>query len=195
MNEQKEKLKDREIKYLDFLLADFNALKSEIARRSNLQRVVLALYGGAFASIFYKIRNEESSSISIDILWIVAFLTLLFYFREHLEIKRLSTLIKDRIALPASELLNVEQHSILTSETNPSVEGIDKITRPYNNIFLWIGFFFLPILISIKFINMHWIYLLIIDTNVYQLIGMVSACATIFMLKKHAWPLFQISPD
>ena len=92
---------------LDFLLADFNALKAEIARRSGLQRVALALYLALVAAVVASLPEGKSLSLSAAVLWIAGSVALLFWCRERLEIARLGRLIRDRIGERASAIVFV----------------------------------------------------------------------------------------
>jgi hypothetical protein len=63
---------------LKFLLADFNAIKAEIARRSTSQRIALGAYSAVVAFVF-----KESGSLPFHLailtIWVPAILSLLFW--------------------------------------------------------------------------------------------------------------------
>jgi hypothetical protein len=135
---------------LDFLLADFNALKTEIARRSGLQRVALGLYLAVVAAVVASLPESKSLSVSAAGLWIAGSVALLFWSREHLEIARLGHLIRDRIGEQASAILNVPSEQIVPSEASPAIdEEMDRITRRYHVGFMWLVFFVIPLLVTL----------------------------------------------
>lgn len=123
---------DREKAHLDYLLADFEALKAEIARRANMQRLALAAYAAVYAGLFPQIASDRVASTSIAALWVVGALGLLFYVREGLEIKRLASLIRDRIASKAARLIATGPKSLIPSETDQANPRTDKLTRLYD---------------------------------------------------------------
>ncbi|MGA2706288.1 MAG: hypothetical protein ABSH35_35095 [Isosphaeraceae bacterium] len=102
-----------ENRQLDFLLADFGALKAEMARRSGLQRVAVALYLGLVAAVAASLPESKNLSLSAAGLWIGGLVALLFWCREHLEITRLGRLIRDRIGEKAGAILNVPKEDIV----------------------------------------------------------------------------------
>ncbi len=84
-----ENLSDRQKKQLDYLLADFVAVKSEIARRSTLQWFILAGYFSVLILVFQQTTAQKLSGLWVTALWAVSALAYQFYAREHLEIMRL----------------------------------------------------------------------------------------------------------
>ena len=134
---------------LDFLLADFGALKAEMARRSGLQRVAVALYLGLVAAVAASLPEGKNLSLSAAGLWIGGLVALLFWYREHLEITRLGRLIRDRIGEKAGEILNVPKEDIVPSEAAASIdESMDSTTRRYHLWFMWLVFFVIPLLLT-----------------------------------------------
>ena len=112
--------------YLNFLLADFNATKGEIARRSNLQKAVTASMLVFYAWIFQRSLNSCLEFSLVVIVWIVAILGCTFYIRESAEIKRLGWTIKDKIARPVGEIIDKSPEDTIPSEAHankPSENG------------------------------------------------------------------------
>ena len=107
---------DKENKLIEFLLADFDALKSEIARRSNLQKAVVAAVLAFYAWSFQATLNDRTELVVVVIAWLVSLLALAFYMREASEINRLGWTIKGKIAVPVSQLLNVSPEEVIPSE-------------------------------------------------------------------------------
>jgi hypothetical protein len=108
-------------KLLDFLLADFNATKSEISRRSNLQKWILAVLFTFYAWMFqYSLKNNMNLSLVISS-WTVALLVFRFYRRENSEIKRLGNIIEKEIGKSVSEKLDCKKKDVF-----PSQSFIDK---------------------------------------------------------------------
>lgn len=135
---------------LDFLLADFGALKAEIARRSGLQRVALALYLALVAAVAASLPEGKNLSLSTAGLWVGGLIALLFWCRENLEITRLGRLIRDRIGQHASAILNVPTEHIVPSEAAAAIdEGMDRTTRRYHLVFMWLVFFVIPVLVTL----------------------------------------------
>ena len=145
-------MEDERKKYLDYLLADFTSIKEEIRRRSTLQRFVLLGFATVLAFTFREAASNKLSAYWITGLWVSSFLALLFYSREGLEIGRLGTVIRDRLALPAAREFHVRWKDVFPSETNPGMASIDPVTALYDVLFNWIVFLGLPALITIKFI-------------------------------------------
>lgn len=135
---------------LDFLLADFNALKAEIGRRSGLQRVALALYLAVVAAVVASLPEGKSLSLSAAGLWIAGSIALLFWCRERREITRLGGLIRDHISERASVILTVPLEHIVPSEASAAnyVE-MDRTTHRYHVVFMWLVFFVIPLLLTL----------------------------------------------
>ena len=78
-----EKPNPTESRQLDFLLADLNALKTEILQRNASQRVALTLYlAGVVAVSGSLLVDNKNLSVAIPGLWLGGLLTLLFWCRE-----------------------------------------------------------------------------------------------------------------
>jgi hypothetical protein len=182
----------RQEKQLDYLLADFNAIKAEIMRRSNLQRVVLAAYVTVVAfAVRYFTENKMSVMFLVG-LWLSSALAFQFYIREGLEINRLGSIIKDRIAPIAGTILEVNSDALFPSETNARFPSIDKITSNYDNQFNWILFFIIPFAVTLLYLSQDWSRLakLICFKTRSPYIGLVvflSSARILYLLKKYAW--------
>lgn len=134
---------------LDFLLADFGALKAEIARRSGLQRVALALYLALVAAIAASLPEGKNLSLLTVGLWMGGLIALLFWCREHLEITRLRRLIRDHIGERAGAKLSVPKEHIVPSEAATIDKSMDSTTRRYHLVFMWLVFFVIPLLLTL----------------------------------------------
>lgn len=137
---------------LKFLLADFTATKSEIARRSSLQRVVLAVYVAALAVVFREVVTSHASAIWLLAVWAAAALAFQFYAREGLEIMRLSRIIRDRTAHKAAALIGCQKEDLLPSETDPEVPQTLPRRISYDRSFNWALFCGAPAALSAIFI-------------------------------------------
>ena len=65
---------DKQNKLLEFLLADFDALKGEIARRSNLQKAVVAAVLAFYAWSLQRMLSGHIEFTVVLIAWVVSFL-------------------------------------------------------------------------------------------------------------------------
>lgn len=139
----------RQQKHLDYLIADFAAIKAEIARRSTLQRVVLAGYFAVLALVFQQATSLTLSAPWIVALWAASALGFQFYAREGLEIARLGTVIRTRIAPVAGEIIGTPPERLLPSETNPEAAQTLRQRRAYDRSFNWAAFFAAPLLITL----------------------------------------------
>lgn len=139
----------RQQKHLDYLVADFAAIKAEIARRSNLQRVVLAGYLAILAVVFQRAISLELSASWIIAVWGASAFGFQFYAREGLEIARLATVIRTRIAPVAGEIIGAAPGRLLPSETDPEVPATAQQRRSYDRSFNWAVFFAAPLLITL----------------------------------------------
>ena len=143
----------REQKHLDYLLADFAAIKSEIARRSTLQRLVLAAYLAILAVVFQQAVSPALSAPWVIVLWSASAFGFQFYAREGLEIGRLATVIHTRIAPLAGEIIGVPPERLLPSEMNPEVAETLPRRRTYDRSFNWTAFFVAPLLITVMHVS------------------------------------------
>ena len=142
----------RQQKHLDYLVADFTAIKAEIARRSTLQRLVLAGYLAVLAVVVQQAMFPPLSAAWIIALWAAAAFGFQFYAREHLEIARLSTVIRTRIAPVAGQIIGVPPEHLLPSETNPEVAATLPHRRAYDRSFNWAAFFAAPLLVTLTYV-------------------------------------------
>ncbi len=149
-------LTNKEQKQLDYLLIDYGAIKSEIARRSNLQRVVLAAYIAVVALVAKEAYGATLTSLFIISLWLSAALSLNFYHREGMEIIRLGKISTDKIASTASNIIGVSPKALLPSQTDSGITKIDNITKDYDRQFNWVLFFIIPIGITIFYLSQDW---------------------------------------
>lgn len=149
-------LTEHQKEYLKYLLADFVAIKSEIARRSNLQRIVLAAYIAVLAVVGKEVSSYSLTAPLLLGLWISGTLAFQFYSREGLEIGRLGSIIQKRIVPAASIILEVQTQDLLHSESNASFPDIDKITARYDRQFKWTLFFILPVVITVFYLSQDW---------------------------------------
>ena len=176
-------MEDERKLYFDCLLADFSSLKEEIRRRATLQRFVLVGFLTVLALTF---RENTLTSAWITGLWISSFLALLFYFREGLEIRRLGTIIRERIAGAVKRNLQPHHQQVFHSETNRAVKNIDPITECYDTLFNWIVFLGLPTLVTLKFV---WPVLCNIDDKLSEhpleaLLSFLAAAGCLYLLSR-----------
>ena len=132
---------EKDKKMLDFLLADFNATKGEIARRSNLQKAVTASMLVFYAWIFQRSLSNSLELSLVVLVWIVSFLGYTFYIRESAEIKRLSWTIKDKIAKPTGEIVGRSPEEVIPSEAHankPSEIGWRQIVSLIFKVFIYL---------------------------------------------------------
>lgn len=132
---------DKENKLLEFLLADFDALKSEIARRSNLQKAVVAAVLAFYAWSFQRMLSNHIELTVVLIAWVVSFLAFTFYTREGSEIERLGWTIKSKIAVPASKILGVTPEEVIPSEahsTEPCAGTWKRVATIFFDIVLYL---------------------------------------------------------
>ena len=132
---------EKEQKLLDFLLADFNATKGEIARRSNLQKAVTASMLAFYAWIFQRSLSSSLELSIIVLVWVVSFLGYTFYIRESNEIKRLGWIIKDKIAKSAGEIIGRPPEDVVPSQAHsnpPSESGWRKIVSLIFKVFIYL---------------------------------------------------------
>ena len=142
-------LSSRQQKHLDFLIADFSVTKAEIARRSNLQRIVLAAYIALVGFVFKQSATSNLSLLWICGLWIGGALAQSFHQRESLEISKLGRVIKERMAQVSSDILEIDLKDLLHSQTDGDFAEISKQTQPLDRLFHWSLFCIIPTLITI----------------------------------------------
>lgn len=184
-------LGDTQQKHLDYLLADFAAIKAEIGRRSTLQRAVLVAYVAVLAVEFQRAASSTLSTLWIVALWAASALAFQFYAREALEIARLGTVIRERIALVASEIIGAPADRLLPSETNAEIPATLSRRRFYDSSFNWVVFFAAPALVTLIYagpyaneIRRLWDCSTV--TPWAALLGTVGAVRVFVLLTRHA---------
>jgi hypothetical protein len=135
---------DLQKKQLDFLLADFNAMKSEIARRSTLQKAVLTALVAFYAWLYAHISNDVPDLVSVGAAILVPLVAYLFYVRENREIERLASTIKYKVAEPAAKILGVEASGLIPSEAHAKHPDCVKPTQLYDWLFNVAVFLLIP---------------------------------------------------
>ncbi len=183
------RLSDTQKRQLDCLLADFGSVKAEIARRSNLQRVVLAAYVTFLVLVARHMLAGLQWSIPVAGLWVGGSVALLFHEREHLEICRLGGLIRTHVAATASQILGVEATALFPSETALVSQLADCRTRAYDVAFFWTCFLVVPALVTFAAVVARW-GLLVTRAYQPQTIGATVAAAvglllTLYLLSRH----------
>lgn len=187
------KLTDHQHQHLQFVRADIESIKAEIARRSNLQRIVLATYIAAIAFVAKVATSQELTAPLLVGLWVSGTLALQFYTREGIEIRRLGLIIRERIAPIVSEILRVTAQDVFPSETNKKFSKLDKITSAYDRQFKWILFLVLPLAITVFYLSHDWSRLLkAIDFcargSYMVMASSISGLWTLYLLITYAWP-------
>lgn len=136
----------------DYLLADFQAIKAEIARRSNAQKTALAAIVAFYAWPLNQLVAANLSVWHIGAIWVVTILGYVFYKREGLEIGRLGALIKTKIAEVAAKNLNVSPEHLIPSEVCAADEKFDCKTKPLDWIFSVTLFGLIPGTLTVLYI-------------------------------------------
>jgi hypothetical protein len=113
----------------DYLLADFQATKAEIARRSNAQKTALAAMVAFYAWLLNQLVSSSLGSWHIGAIWIVTILGYIFYKREAIEIGRLGALIRTKIAEVAATNLNIAAKHLIPSEVSAADKEADCKTK------------------------------------------------------------------
>lgn len=132
---------------IDFLLADFNSIKSEISRRSDQQKTAYLLYMAAISWMFTKIVSNEPHFSYMLVTWLVAFFAKMFIDKEGLEIGRLGKIIRVHICGELKKITDIDGAYLIPSE-NISIKEDDVCTR-YHTKFNFITYFLIPIVISL----------------------------------------------
>jgi hypothetical protein len=145
-------LNDKEQKLIDFLLADFNATKSEIARRSNLQKAVTAAMLVFYAWVFQQSIKTDLTLTIVLLVWIVAFLGFTFYFRENAEIERLARIIKINIAKPVGEILGCSAEEVIPSEAHANGPRENTLRRIIDIIFKTCIYLLAPLYVTATYL-------------------------------------------
>ncbi|MEW8286878.1 MAG: hypothetical protein AB2563_10705 [Candidatus Thiodiazotropha endolucinida] len=187
------KLTDHQLQHLEYLRTDTVSIKSEIARRSNLQRVVLVMYITVIAVVAKGVSSPELTTPLLVGLWVGGTLFLQFYERESLEISRLGSIIRERISPIATNILQIDQQDLFPSETNQVFPKFDMITARYDCQIKWLLFLVLPLFITVFYIlqDCQWAskILDIYERDLYMaIISIGSGSRTLYLLMIHAWP-------
>jgi hypothetical protein len=120
-------------KHVDALLASYKATKDEIARRSTLQWAIIAaegyiLYHAFDAILKTESHSEEALAWSIAT-WAVSAITLLFHWREQMEIMRLSHVVSDWIERDLRTLISPGAESVLFERWGLNTQRRDQVDR------------------------------------------------------------------
>lgn len=163
-------LSEKDKLHIDTLLQDFSSIKSEISRRSNLQRIVQFSYLVLIAYTFRLLLIEGNFSMFVVLaIWAGSFLAIIYYIREKCEIERLGAIIKNDIASIIATKLEVTEYEMFPSETNKIKHKI-PIADKLNKVFIWSIFWVIPVLLSLMWIPKHinsFYYMCIKDSLVY----------------------------
>lgn len=135
-----------------YLVADFQAIKSEIARRSNAQKAALAAVVAFYAWLLNQLVSTDLGLWHICAVWIVVILGYVFYKREGLEIGRLGAIARRGIAEIAAKHLNIPAENIIPSEVCAADERFDKKTRILDRLFLVSLFGLIPGILTTPYI-------------------------------------------
>ena len=145
-------MEDDKEKLMNFLLADYQSIKSEIARRSNLQKAIHAALVAFYLWMLNNYFSENNKLHLVVIMWAVVLLTYLYYQKEHLEIQRLGSIIRSKIAETASGILSVEPKILLPTETDSANEKYGCKTRAYNTALMVSIFLLIPISVTLYYL-------------------------------------------
>ncbi|MEW8025807.1 MAG: hypothetical protein AB2803_19135 [Candidatus Thiodiazotropha sp.] len=187
------KLTDHQLQHLEYLRTDIVSIKSEIARRSNLQRVVFVMYITVIAVVAKGVSSHELTAPLLVGLWVSGTLFLQFYERESLEISRLGSIIQERISPIATNILQIDQQDLFPSETNKVFPKFDMITARYDRQIKWLLFFVLPLSITVFYLlqDCQWASK-ILDFYIMGLymaiISVGFGLRTLYLLLNHTWP-------
>jgi len=133
---------------LNCLLADYQALKTEISRRANLQRLAVAAYLAILGYILRAIADRQASVFLISTLWMATVAALLFFARENREIVHLNRLIRNILGPHVGRLVNADPALLFPSEINDG--GLDGSRRSsLNCTFLGLIFLFAPLVATL----------------------------------------------
>lgn len=181
---------EKEKRQIDCLIADFGAIKSEIGRRSNLQRVVIAAYLAVMVFIFQQVASDNIMIIWVAVLWWSAALTITYYFREDLEIHRLGSIIKNNIAPIISKSIQASALELFPSE-NEYDKTYLKFTRPYDIEFNWSIFFLFPMVMSGYIISHQKCFFVEISclcttTPWVLILAVIATTRTLWLLIRHS---------
>lgn len=128
----------------DYLIADFQAAKAEIARRSNAQKTALATMVAFYAWLLNQLVSTNLGLWHIGAVLIVTILGYIFYKREDLEIGRLGSLIRTKIAEVAAKNLNVPAENIIPTKVCAADKEFDYKTKSLDWVFFISLFVLIP---------------------------------------------------
>jgi hypothetical protein len=177
-------------KIFDFLLSDFQSIKSEIGRRSNLQRFYIGLYLGAIGLIAFSLIGRDLSWDKFLFCFPIALIFLLIYVREDTEIHRLGEIIIKKIAEPLKKLNNLKIDVIPSETYRGSVKKRNRALY-IDLICLWLLFFLGPLLltglpfVSVSFDTQELYKSLSMDQKVLKFllcVDIISAIAIVLIL-------------
>lgn len=145
-------------KYIDCLNSDFQQIKQEISRRSNLQKAVLTGYIALLSYIFTR-TVDMKMNWQIEIAMLICLLLVQLYnYRESLEIERLGKIISEKIAPSLKEIIDLPSiNQIYHSQTSPESfeNSTKKIRRFLSKTFNWIFFAFIPLIITVFYFSIN----------------------------------------
>ena len=141
------KKRENEIQ-IKFLLADFNAVKMEIARRSDQQKTALLLYITGVSYLFIRIASDQINYFYVLATWIMSLLVMTFIYRESLEIGRLAETVRGRICKEVEKISDIGGKYLVPSEYSIKSD-VSLKTKILNELFEFIIFFAIPLIISI----------------------------------------------
>jgi hypothetical protein len=136
----------------EYLLADFEAIKAEIARRSNAQKTALAAVVAFYAWLVNQLVSTNLGPWHICAVWIVVILSYVFYKREGVEIGRLGTIARINIAEVAARTLNIPAENLIPSEVRAADERRDKTTRTLDRLFFGVLFGAIPVFLTVLYV-------------------------------------------
>ena len=131
MNEL-DKIDARIDKRITCIIEDYKALKSEISRRSDLQRFALLAYGGVIVFSLKINDNASFSDFQIILIWVTSSVAYLFYLSEDSFIQRLNQIAIFNSWL-ISHLLN-QDHEEQSSNVPLANNGFGDYINEINNI-------------------------------------------------------------
>lgn len=136
----------------DYLLADFQATKAEIARRSNAQKTALAAMVAFYAWLLNQLVTSVLGAWHIGAIWIVTILGYVFYKREAIEIGKLGALIRTKIAEVAAKNLKVAAENLIPSEVGAENKETDCKTKALDWVFSLSLFGLIPVILTVLYL-------------------------------------------
>lgn len=135
---------------VDFLLADFNSIKTEIVRRSGLQKTAYLLYLAGISWIFARTISSDLNQYYIVATWLISFISWLFIYREGLEIGRLANIVRYQICKELEKITGIDEKLFAPSEhIDPEIDNKTKRERSLlDSVFNLIVFVHVPAAIT-----------------------------------------------